>query len=65
MDELQRLWEEATVCDRTNPDKAAHNYHTIINTPPAHTNLQDSLEDFNRLKEEAIYNLGKLYARLG
>lgn len=43
----------------SNPEQAVQAYSALINTPA------EKVEDINRIKENAIYKLGKLYAKLG
>jgi len=55
---LAKELEDAESLEQTNPEEAVKIYSLII-----HNN--DKSEEANKLKEQAIYQLGKLYAKLG
>jgi len=56
--DFQKLYENAVSLEETNVDQSVHIYYQIIRSV-------ESTDDINKLKEHAIFKLGKLYAKNG
>jgi len=57
---IQKDLETAEAAEQVNPQQAIIIYVRIIQDNP-----EDKSEDINKCKEQAIYQLGKVYAKLG
>lgn len=57
------MFDEAQQDEQRDPTKAVTSYKQIINLQPGQGQLPDSVDEFNKTKEEAIYRLGKLYGK--